>query len=307
MLYFKMKKLLPYILILVATIGLFGPVVRIEAVTCTAPNIPVGCTPASTSSSSYNLLAPLPNPDNPNQPLSTFDPTQNSNLGAYLNLMIKIFIGICAVLAVIMIVMGGMEYMTSELISNKEEGKKRIAGAIFGLLLALGAYALLYTINPDLLNTDLKSLTAVTVEVDLGNDIPQTPTNGVYANGSKVGDPWTGTPASLPNGVTRQSPECTSVGQMGCTSTIGLNTNALQSIADTDTGCNCQITLTEGTAFWQHSTTTSHKPGSSTVDIKGNTTLDNYLSGGQPLQNMHRYPPPSGSYLYETSHWHIGP
>ena len=93
-------------------------------------------------SSSYNLLAPLPNPDNRrNQPLSTFDPTQNSNLGAYLNLMIKIFIGICAVLAVIMIVMGGIEYMTSELISNKEEGKKRITGAIFGLILALGAYA----------------------------------------------------------------------------------------------------------------------------------------------------------------------
>ena len=54
-----------------------------------------------------------------------------------------------------MIVMGGLEYMTSELISSKEEGKKKILGAIFGLVLALGAYILLFTINPDLLNSDL--------------------------------------------------------------------------------------------------------------------------------------------------------
>jgi hypothetical protein len=78
--------------------------------------------------------------------------------------MITIFIGICAVLAVVMIVIGGLEYMTSELPGNKEHGKERITGAVFGLILALGAYALLYTINPNLLNSDL-ALPDATVQV----------------------------------------------------------------------------------------------------------------------------------------------
>jgi len=93
----------------------------------------------------YTFLAPLPcengTPGCVAGKLETFDPTsteaENSKLGAYLNIMIRIFIGICAVLAVIMIVVGGIEYMTSELISNKENGKHRITGAIFGLVLAL--------------------------------------------------------------------------------------------------------------------------------------------------------------------------
>jgi hypothetical protein len=113
----------------------------------------------------YHFLAPLPCPGGTgvtcdgNGQISTFDPTSDTNgktkLSAYLNPMITIFIGICAVLAVIMIVLGGIEYMTSELISSKEAGKERIRNAIFGLLLALGAYALLYTINPNLLNSDI--------------------------------------------------------------------------------------------------------------------------------------------------------
>jgi hypothetical protein len=109
----------------------------------------------------YHFLAPLPGMG------PTFDPTQANNLGAYLNIMINLFIGICAVLAVIMIVVGGIEYMTTELISSKEEGKKRIMGAIYGLILALGAWTLLYQINPDLLNTDLTNLKNVTVTVTL--------------------------------------------------------------------------------------------------------------------------------------------
>jgi type IV secretory pathway VirB2 component (pilin) len=141
-----MKKLFPYILILVAIVGLLSPTVSIHA---------------QSDTSTYKYLAPLGEE-------KFFDASStdgNSKLGEYLNLMIKLFIGICSVLAVIMIVMGGIEYMTSELIHSKEHGKERITGAIFGLILALGAWTLLYTINPDLLNTDFGSLKGVTVEI----------------------------------------------------------------------------------------------------------------------------------------------
>lgn len=133
-------------------------------------------TPSSTPSSTpvdlkYTLLAPLPCPPDAagcdsDGKFTTFDPTNaDAAFGGYLNLMITIFIGLCAVLAVIMIVAGGIEYMTTDLVSSKEAGKERIKNAILGLLLALGAWTLLNQINPDLLDVSLRSLEDVTVEV----------------------------------------------------------------------------------------------------------------------------------------------
>ena len=115
---------------------------------------------SSTVNSNYQLLAPLPGAGD--QPITQVDTAKG--LGFYLNLMIKIFIGLCAVLSVVMIVIGGLQYMTSELVSSKEEGKKRIMGALLGLLIALGAYALLFTINPDLLKSDLNVANTTSTE-----------------------------------------------------------------------------------------------------------------------------------------------
>lgn len=133
-------------------------------------------TPASnTINKNYKLLAPLPCPEGTpgcdSDQLTTFDPTNTDNFVSYLNLIIKIFIGISAVLAVIMIVRGGIEYITSELISSKEAGKDHIKSAIFGLILALGAWLLLNTINPDILSGNLDSLKEQNVEVTLEDQI----------------------------------------------------------------------------------------------------------------------------------------
>ncbi|MFA6524472.1 MAG: D-alanyl-D-alanine carboxypeptidase family protein [Candidatus Paceibacterota bacterium] len=92
--------------------------------------------------------------------------TPGTGFAGYLNMMIQIFIGIAAVLSMIMIVMGGIEYMTSELVSGKNEGKERITHAILGLILALGSYAILNTLNPDLLNVGLSKLEQATLTID---------------------------------------------------------------------------------------------------------------------------------------------
>jgi hypothetical protein len=84
--------------------------------------------------------------------------TPNKGFGDYLNIIIKLFIGICAVLAMIMIVIGGLQYMTSELPSTKGNAKDTISKAILGLLLALAAFAILNTINPKLLNIGLENI-----------------------------------------------------------------------------------------------------------------------------------------------------
>ena len=98
--------------------------------------------------SNYKLLAPLPG-------LNSVPVGETNALGNYLNIIIKLIIGLAAVAAMVMIVMGGIQYMTSELPGVKGEGKEKITNAIIGLLIALGAWLILYTINPDLLDTKL--------------------------------------------------------------------------------------------------------------------------------------------------------
>jgi len=63
----------------------------------------------------------------------------------------RIGLGLAAVLAVIMIVWGGIEYIASAANpSSKEDAKKRIWSAIGGLLLALLSVLILQTIDPAL-------------------------------------------------------------------------------------------------------------------------------------------------------------
>ncbi len=81
------------------------------------------------------------------------DPT---NLSTYLQHLFEIGIGVAAGLAVIMIVIGGIEYMSTDAIGGKEEGKDRITSALWGLLLALISWLILNTINPALLNMNLQ-------------------------------------------------------------------------------------------------------------------------------------------------------
>lgn len=103
-------------------------------------------------------------PNFPNDPAKQIC-TPGLGFAGYLNIMIQIFIGIAAVLAMIMIVMGGIEYMTSELVSTKQAGKQRILNAILGLILALGSYAILNTLNPDLLNVSLSKVEQARVTI----------------------------------------------------------------------------------------------------------------------------------------------
>jgi hypothetical protein len=146
--------------------------------------VPVYHVSAQAQSIKYTLLTPLPcdkdtaGADCKDGVLSTFNADNSKGteaFGRYLNILIRIFIGLCAVLAVIMIVIGGIEYMTSELISSKEAGKDRIREALLGLLLALGAYTLLNTINPDLLRTNV-DIAGATLDVEI-RDIDIGPEN----------------------------------------------------------------------------------------------------------------------------------
>lgn len=80
-----------------------------------------------------------------------FGEQSSGDLGKFLNQAFQFGLAIAAALAVVMIVWGGVEIMLSESVFTKSEGKKRIQDAIWGLLLALVSWLILWTINPDLL------------------------------------------------------------------------------------------------------------------------------------------------------------
>ncbi len=73
----------------------------------------------------------------------------------YLPNIVKFGIGIAAALAVIYLIIGGFQYISSDAIFAKEEGKKRIFDALGGLLLAISSVVILNTVSPRLINIKL--------------------------------------------------------------------------------------------------------------------------------------------------------
>ncbi len=81
---------------------------------------------------------------------------QFSNIGEFIVLMYKYLVTIASIVAVVVVIVAGMQWVTSggnsEAISS---AKKRIGGAIIGLFIAYMSYFVLNTINPALVNLRL--------------------------------------------------------------------------------------------------------------------------------------------------------
>lgn len=276
-------------------------------------NTPVSVTPAAVNSDAdgtYTPLAPL-------TPGQKFDFTDTCPLGRYLNITINLIIGLVAVMAMVMIVMGGLEYITSELVSSKASGKDKIMNAVVGLLIALSSYLILNTLNPNLLNLCLDGIPKAQIQIH-PYDAPQELVNGKYGQytaGSPSNPNWVaqaGTSISpqLPAGVTVSPPGgCQYVGQPNCTSILGLDPRIINS---TRTACpTCQLVITGGTENWLHSPSGGHRPGSATIDLRPTPSLNKYLTGQETLGSETRTVKKNGiTYYYHAnssgsgSHWH---
>lgn len=81
------------------------------------------------------------------------DATRGGSFSAYVDFLYGLSIAIAALLAVIKIVVAGAKYMMSSLPGTKGDSKSEIQGALLGLLLILGAFLILNTINPALTKT----------------------------------------------------------------------------------------------------------------------------------------------------------
>lgn len=76
--------------------------------------------------------------------------TEATTFCQYVNGIMPYIFGLAAVVAVVQLVIGGMQYSLSEGLTSKEDAKDRIWAAIWGLLLALLSWLILNTINTNL-------------------------------------------------------------------------------------------------------------------------------------------------------------
>jgi hypothetical protein len=111
-------------------------VVETNPDTTTQPN------PCEEANSVYCLLEPI------GEGFVQID--EEVTLGPYLNAMFKIGVAIAGILGVLMIVVGGFQYMTTDSFAGKSEGRGTIWRAVGGVILALTSWLILNTIDPDL-------------------------------------------------------------------------------------------------------------------------------------------------------------
>lgn len=210
--------------------------------------------------------------------------TQDVTGVGYFGVVYNAALTITVVLAFIMIVIGGIEYMTS--FANpgaKGEATKRITGALTGLVLALVSWLILNTINPALVNPKL-GLTQVT-----------SPTGGAGGAGAGTFDQNTAKNylentgqyhnVSVKNGAVLEGVK---VGTL----------DAVLSLADACAACFLQVTDATNPNV-DHDPNAGHPQGEA-VDVSLNPGINDYITGSVNANDgKFRRMPPSGEKKYE--------
>jgi hypothetical protein len=240
----------------------------------------------------YDLLAPI---EQAGLDYISYDPNNEEKfVGTYLNKLFLLGIGLISAIAVIMLIVAGIQYMGEESIFGKGKKKDQMTNALLGLLIALGSYALLNTISPDLIGNKGLKIRRVSATLDerVHGDTAHQPImkdgiayycqDGKYKEGSVWGDEdrkdENDIKAKLEakNIHVKENYPCTHVDpKKKCTSLYDLDTTGVMGLRSK---CpNCEITITGGTECWLHSQDSLHRPGSGIVDLRITTTLANYI------------------------------
>ena len=129
---------------------------------------------AYAASADYTPLAPIP---------QLLNSSGGVDIATYIPNAVKLIIAIAGGLAVIRIIVGGIQYMSTDAFMGKTEARGTIQNAILGLLLAIGAYTILYNLNPELL--DIKVLQPLPEDLQ-GGALNPTSTSGGIAHTQKT-------------------------------------------------------------------------------------------------------------------------
>ena len=102
------------------------------------------CLPAITKAKEYSPLIDMPG-----------DLAGGNNIDSYINNLYVFAITIAGLLAVIKIIVGGVKWMMSDVVTQKAQAIKDIQSALLGLIIVLSAVVILSVINPNLVKVDL--------------------------------------------------------------------------------------------------------------------------------------------------------
>jgi len=122
--------------------------------TANTPNTvaaPSNTTAQSNGNLGYTPLEPIPGVTSPTGN-GSYDPAQPGQLPAMINAIFRVLITVGALLAVLSLTVGGVQYMTASSVGNKTRGLDRARAALWGIALIAGVWLILNTVNPQLLN-----------------------------------------------------------------------------------------------------------------------------------------------------------
>jgi hypothetical protein len=181
--------------------------------------------------------------------------SSNNNLSTYLGNIFDLGIALAVVLALIMIIWGGIIKMTTDSWNKQDEAKSKIENALYGLGLALISYVLLYTINPALVTWQGNTL--------LGGGSASSGADATIRS-QLASDGITINKADCP---TQTSTNCTSLDGLPSTAVTGLE--SLQTSCKTASGGTGCVVVTGGTEAGH----VSHGQGIATVDVRYNSQV----------------------------------
>ena len=252
----------------------------------------------------------------------------STNLTEYIPSMFILSIGIAAVMAFVMITFGGIMYMTSDAISGKTNGKKYVTDALLGLLLVIGAYVILNTINPKILTINLTipqpvvfgtlpstTITVTGTTINVGGNIA-----GVKMSQAQIdADAQVYQDLHTSNSrISRYAGPCLQGQITGCVNFNGLvEQRVVSGLSGLASTCGtCYIKLSGGTEA-------GHTPGGDhdlglAVDILPDDDLTATIIGGNTLVECVPYNVLGGKFVWEKAgsacgakvgssgdHWHV--
>ena len=258
----------------------------------------------------YTVLAPLPGVAD--------EAGGTTNLKDYIPAMFNLAIGLSAIAAVLNIVFGGLMYMSTDAVMKKEDGKKRIQNSVYGLVLVIGAWLILYTVSPNLLKFSL-DIEAIQTKAPagLGGSLS---TPGVPMKPEEIAASDALRKSLEGSGVYAYASPCTRGETRGCVNLNGLSETAQSGLRALSSGAGCSgssggkvcVMITGGTEKG-HSETGGHPTGDS-LDLRFDLNIAEYVEKhqkGSPVRTSlgNQYTVVVNgrdtTFLREGDHWHV--
>ncbi|NCO15412.1 MAG: hypothetical protein GW899_01515 [Parcubacteria group bacterium] len=212
----------------------------------------------------------------------------------------KIALGLAGAAALGVLIYGAILWTVSGAVTSKQDALEWIKGALWGLVLLLGAYLILWTINPDLVN--LKSQEELFKPIAPGTATTITPT------------PGTSTDAQIRQNLSQISGGKITVNYPEPrTSLNGLRDSTISGVLSLWNSCGkCDLVITAGTETAYHAPGKFGHASGYKVDLRPTDDLNSAIYNR--IATSCRIPPPANTncagldgntYRYETNHWDV--